>query len=124
MDAAVGGLDGSPVGDWHSPLGPVFMCPSPGFVAPEPCECGFVGEWEWRHWYVWADDPGHRRSARACQRDAARGWPPRPHDEGWWCIGGSDERCPGCGDVERFDLADHALVATGAERPAVLRLVP
>jgi hypothetical protein len=35
-------------------------------------------------------------------------------DGGWWVINGYDERCPQCGDLERFD-GDANLVRQWAE---------
>lgn len=93
------------VGDWQTPDGVVFMCPG-GPVPPDECDCGYVGNWESRWVYVWYEHPGHSRHARndeAILRDVREGRPPRPDDEGWWVMGGRDQRCPACGDVERYD---------------------
>jgi hypothetical protein len=58
-------------------------------TAPDLCDCGFLGVWE------------HR----------------------WVCVGnviaGWDERCPGCGDIERFDM-DANRVADFAEHAKVI----
>lgn len=89
----------------------VFIC-GPGAAdasIPEPCDCGFVGWWQYRFLYDWHAEPGHRRTDEAIRRDLAKGLPARARDEGWWVIAGSEERCPGCGDIERFDR-DHNLI--------------
>ncbi len=104
-------------GEWGPPL-QVFICP-PGPADPDPCDCGFVGEWERRAVWVWVDHPGHRRGDKAIRRDLARGFPARAGEEGWWALGGFDERCPGCGDIERFDEEGHR-VAQFVERAKVV----
>lgn len=102
-------------GDWRPAVR--VICPR-ARSEPEPCDCGFVGDWEHRWVYVWHDVPGHRRGDRAIRRDIAKGFPARANDEGWWVADGFDERCPQCGDIERFDndanrvaqFAEHAKV--------------
>ena len=89
--------------------------PSP----PELCDCGYLGAWERRTVYVWGNHPGYRRGDKAIRRDIARGLPARPNDEGWWCMAGWDERCPECGDIERFD-EDGNVVARFAEQAKVV----
>jgi len=71
---------------------------------PDPCDCGHTGEWERRFVLVWCHQPGHHRPDRQIREDMAKGWPGRPRDEGWWVMDGWDERCPSCGDIERFDM--------------------
>lgn len=101
-------------GEWTEPI--VQLCkPTP----PEPCDCGFAGHWLYRKVMTWEAQPGHKRSDRAIRADIERKWPPRPNDEGWWCTTGFDERCPGCGDIERFDL-EGAEVARFAEQAKVV----
>lgn len=103
------------VGDWHTRVEPQFICPG-GPMPDDECDCGFVGRWDYRQVYTWLDVPGHRRSARMIRRDMADGWPARPKDEGYWCVAGYDERCPGCGDMERFDSdANQVAVLISAE---------
>lgn len=87
--------------EWEMWPGPI--CPK-AQVEPVLCDCGHLGAWERRWVYIWHDVPGHARGDKAIRKDMARGFPPRPHDEGWWIVGGWDERCPGCGDIERFDF--------------------
>ena len=99
--------DGRPVSPWSTDtLHPI--CPKM-HVPPAPCDCGFVGDWDHRWWYYWHEAPGRQRGDRQIRRDIARGLPPRHGDEGWWCIGGYDERCPDCGDIERFDWQGNEL---------------
>jgi hypothetical protein len=86
---------------WTPPI-VVFVCPRPT-GSPEGCECGYVGPWETRSVFTWQTEPGHRRSDDTIRRDLARGLPARSGDEGWWVTAGHDERCPGCGDIERLD---------------------
>ena len=86
--------------------------------APDPCDCGFIGEWERRSVFVWA--PSKRvRSDRLIRRDRALGWPPRSSEPGGYMMAGYDERCPGCGDVERFTLQGEQ-VSRFAEQAKVL----
>src|SRR5512139_1814442 len=95
----MGDLAGSDVvGSWEPPFRNLCR-PTP----PEPCDCGFVGRWDRRWVYTWYHKAGHQRGDKAIRRDIARGLPARAHDEGWWVIDGWDERCPGCGDIDRFD---------------------
>lgn len=88
------------VGEWHQE-GVVFMCPG-GPVESDECDCGYKAPWEYRSVLVWHVEPGYQRSAHSDHRDTAQGRPPLSRD-GWWVIAGWDERCPNCGDIERFD---------------------
>jgi hypothetical protein len=94
--------DDMQVGEWAPPMA-VFLCPPPSHEEPDVCDCGHEGAWEWRSVWGWHEESGHRRKDRTIRRDIARGFPSRTHDEGWWVIAGRDERCPQCGDIERFD---------------------
>lgn len=91
------------VGEWHTREPVTFMCPG-GPLPDDECDCGFVGRWDYRHVHTWLERPGMKRNDEIIRRDMALGWPHRPNDEGYWCIAGYDERCPGCGDMERFDM--------------------
>lgn len=88
------------VGEWHA-SGPMFICPG-GMVDPEECDCGYKGEWDFRSVLTWCVDPGFHRPTWLDHKDTARGWPIISPD-GWWVISGWDEKCPVCGDIERFD---------------------
>ena len=116
----VGGLADSKVtaATWDARPAPSPICPKMQ-VDPSPCDCGFLGEWHRRWVYIWNAVPGHKRTDRAIRAAIARGLPPRPGDNGWWVIGGWDERCPGCGDIERFDMAGTE-VARFAEQAKVI----
>lgn len=94
-------VDSEVVGPWKPPMS--VICEK-AHVEPDPCDCGFEGDWEWRMVFVWHDQPGHVRGDKAVRRDIERGLPPCFGEEGWWVVGGVDERCPGCGDIERFDV--------------------
>lgn len=91
----------APEREWH-PGAHMFICstefddPLP-FVPPEPCDCGYVGQWEQRPWFAWHDETEKERKERERAGHAAR------PGSGSWFIGGFEERCPGCGDIERFD---------------------
>jgi hypothetical protein len=106
----------SVVGPWEPVVTP--MCPK-AQTDPVLCDCGFLGAWEHRWVSVWNLAPGFTRGDRVCRRDIEEGRPVRSDDEGWWVIGGFDERCPGCGDIERFDM-DANRVADFAEHAKVI----
>jgi hypothetical protein len=81
----------------------VFMCsvdpdrPLP----PEPseaCDCGYVGQWDHRPWFAWHDETAKERKARERAGHAAK------PGNGQWFMAGWEERCPGCGDIERFNV--------------------
>ncbi len=98
-----------PEREWEPKL--VSLCnPEP----PEPCDCGYVGEWEFRPWFRWHD---YNPTAKE-RREAKRVLP-----VGWWIIGGFEERCPGCGDIERFDEFSNLIEST-CERADVIRFIP
>lgn len=81
------------VGEWSQPFDRVFICGGDSYE-PEPCDCGFTGHWEHRWVYGWTT---YTRKAKS-YADASvfqRG--------GHKVMIGYDERCPGCGDIERFD---------------------
>lgn len=107
-------LTSTVVGEWKDPARQLCN-PEP----PDPCDCGFVGEWPYRWVMVWHDEPSHRAGDRMKRRWLAKGWPVL--DGGWWVIGGMDERCPGCGDIERFDM-EHERIRQFEERARVLTL--
>lgn len=90
---------------WREFEGHPFICGEDGCATFEPdeCDCGYVGDWQWRMLYRWFDQPGHCRRDEFIRRDMAIGLPGRPRDEGWWVLAGWEERCPGCGDIERLD---------------------
>lgn len=92
-------------GEWKGGTdGPTFMCPG-GPLEDDVCDdCGYIGRWEHRAVMTWYPMPGMARGPASVARDLAKGWPPRPDDEGYWCMAGHDERCPGCGDIERLDF--------------------
>lgn len=96
-------LVGSEVVFPWSPTGLRPVCPK-WLDEPDPCDCGFLGDWERRWVMVWCHKPGHRRLPARVAEDVARGWPGRAGEDGWWGMDGWDERCPGCGDIERFDM--------------------
>lgn len=83
------------VGEWKPPTRQLCN-PSD----PEPCDCGFVGEWEERMVFTWFTPVVQGR-------------------KGWWAIAGWDERCPQCGDIERFDDAGN-VVRRFAEQAKVI----
>lgn len=105
-------IDGAQVHsvDHWGPPTPQLVCPAVR-DEPEPCSCGFVGRWEHRWVYTWHVPTRWPRSAS----EAAR-------TEGWKVLAGYDERCPGCGDVERFDLTANR-VATFVEQAQVVRFM-
>jgi len=88
--------------EWRPKLRP--LCPA---AQPEPdvCDCGYEGEWLMRHWTELQRCPptyaelgsgsGRGFVVKQCH-DCKRGGP--GHD----LIAGWEERCPRCGDVERF----------------------
>jgi len=104
------------IGPWHPP---VVLVHSP--IEHEQCDCGFSGEWEYRSVFTWHNVPGYRRPDWAIRADLTRGFPVRSKDGGWWIIAGWDERCPQCGDVERFDERG-AVVARFAEQAKTVTL--
>lgn len=107
------------VSEWKPAMN--SLCPK-SHVAPVLCDCGFLGDWEYRWVYVWFSGSGTVRGDKACRRDIERGFPPRFGESGWWVIGGWDERCPQCGDVERFDYnAD--VVRQWSEQATVVRFL-
>lgn len=88
---------------WHRK--PVPLCPAVR-SEPDPCDCGYVGDWVMRFWKslqpcpptsAWIDSQGEKVIARRCA-DCKRG------GEGHLLIAGWEERCPRCGDVERFTM--------------------
>jgi hypothetical protein len=100
-----------PEREWKAPL-KVFVCP-PATEPPPMCDCGFVGRWQHRPWLEW-----HENSETVSARKAREGTM-RPFLPGWWVIGGIEERCPGCGDIERFD-SDHNLIDRRQDHARVL----
>lgn len=109
------------VGTWSPPLR-VFIChgrrPTP---PPDLCDCGYEGEWENRPVFTWVPEPGLRRTDTTVRHDLAQGLPARSGDQGRWVVAGRDERCPECGDIERFDL-DGELVDRRREHAGVIPL--
>lgn len=87
---------------WRKPPRP--LCPR-AQSEPDPCDCGYVGEWLVRHWTelvpcgpthgVTSREPGKSYVVRPCP-DCRRGGPGHEQIAGW------EEMCPRCGDVERF----------------------
>lgn len=87
---------------WHRK--PVLLCPA-ARSEPGPCDCGYVGVWVQRFWKslqpcppTWAtlgtdDQPGE--VVRRCDDCKAGG-------EGHLLFAGWEDKCPRCGDVERF----------------------
>ena len=101
--------------DWHEPVRQLCN-PTP----PEPCDCGFAGDWEYRFVMVWHDGP-RKATDKTVRGWLAKGWPYR-NAPGSWVIGGYDERCPQCGDIERFDLDTFERVRCFDERAEIVRL--
>lgn len=108
-------------GPWEMPV-KVFLCPPPAQLElPDPCDCGYDGEWERRWVYEWHSEPGYRLNDRTARQNLRRGLPCR--DGGWWVIEGWEERCRGCGDIERFGMEAN-LVGRRVERAEVVRFLP
>lgn len=106
-------IDGTPVyevDDWTPRVAP--LCPK-AQEDPEPCDCGHEGEWEHRWVYVWHKPKRTRGSYGAAAKA-----------NGWKVIAGFDERCPGCHDVERFDLNAELLGHERGRLAEVVRLLP
>ena len=84
-------LDVVAVGDWEPLLRQ--LCPK-AQVDPVPCDCGYIGAWDLRSIYGWHtyDERPQSYSDAALKQVG-----------GWKVNIGFDERCPGCGDIERFD---------------------
>lgn len=61
------------VGEWEDPVRP--LCPR--FHVSDPCDCGYDGDWQ-RRWIYDKLPCGHTT------------------------LTGYDEKCPSCGDIERF----------------------
>jgi hypothetical protein len=104
--------DGPPEREWSEGQA-VFICPPPKDADPNPCDCGNCGRWEYRPWFVWHDETDDQRRKRE-----RRGHVALP-GHGSWVIAGYEERCPGCGDIERFDEDGH-LVERRQEQARVL----
>ena len=87
------------------------LCPA-SREEPAPCDCGYVGPWLMRFWKklqpcpptsaYWHEDGGSVLVKRCA--DCKSG------GDGHLLYAGWEERCPRCGDVERFTF-DGALVA-------------
>jgi len=86
---------------WHRM--PVPLCPKAQHE-PDPCDCGYVGAWVVRHWkerqrceptYALLFDNAPGEVVRRCADCKAGG-------DGHDLYAGWEERCPRCGDVERF----------------------
>lgn len=93
------------VGDWEPELH--VLCPA-ARPDPEPCDCGYLGGWERRWVFRWYTS---RRKPRSFTEAASNGYK---------VLAGFDERCPGCHDVERFDLDANHL---GSERGRLAEVV-
>lgn len=100
----LGLIDREPVhslGEWR-PSRRFFSCSdhplkSACHSAPDVCDCGFVGWWEYRWVYVWKPYEKRRaRSVRELQLDQCLA-----QQGGSRFTAGMDERCPSCGDIER-----------------------
>lgn len=108
------GLRVTHVGEWEHRALP--SCPQTR-GEPDGCGCGHVGRWETR-WLLapsvsdieYVRLPSGRRYARRSPAPAER----------HLVVVGQDERCPGCGDIERFRLADYAYAGARAEFATVL----
>ena len=92
-------------GEWREQIRP--LCPSASARADlGPCDCGYEGDWLYRPWsHVQPCPPtwGYRTlegAARVVGRcaDCKRG------GTGHETLAGFEEKCPRCGDIERFDL--------------------
>lgn len=90
---------------------PTILCPA---SRPEPdvCDCGYEGPWHMRFWthlqpcpptYASIGPDGTKELHRRCASCKNGG---TGHD----LIAGWEERCPSCGDIERFTM-DGELVA-------------
>lgn len=82
---------------------PQRLCPA-ARATPDPCDCGYVGAWAMRMWKdhlpcppttAYRDPDGAVQVERPCQ-DCRNGGPGHLRYAGW------EERCPRCGDIERF----------------------
>ena len=59
--------DGRPTGEWGEDW--VTSLCHVRQEDPDPCDCGFVGLWEFRWWYQWEPTPGRQRGDRAIRRE-------------------------------------------------------
>lgn len=108
------------VGQWKEPIGgTTFICPG-GRDQPDPCGCAYVGYWHHRWVYTW--QPGKTRTDRMIRRDLRRGLPAQAGNPGCWVVAGYDERCPNCGDIERFNL-EADFLGGYVERAKILSIV-
>lgn len=99
-------------GQWREKVRP--LCPA-AQSPTDVCDCGFEGNWHMRWWTelrpcpptraVLGTDDRPGEVVRRCH-DCKRGGP--GHD----VIAGWEERCPRCGDIERFDMDTGELVAS------------
>lgn len=82
---------------------PAPLCPA-ARSEPDPCDCGYVGDWVIRFWKAMQPCPptSARRDADGQVRVERRCDECKRGGDGHFLYAGWEERCPRCGDEERF----------------------